>query len=892
MTRCWSCQAEIDESSRYCSHCGSGVSDPNTPTTTAHRPSPSVPLAPSLSTETPFVPGAVLAGRFRIIGRIGKGGMGELYRADDLKLGQAVALKFLPKALVDRPGRMERFLAEVRIARQISHPNVCRVYEIFEADGQHFLSMEYIDGEDLASLTRRIGRLPGDKAVELAHEMCLGLHAAHASGILHRDLKPENVMLDARGRARITDFGLASMISEAADSDARSGTPAYMSPEQLNGVEVTVRSDVYALGLVLFELFTGKRPFKGHSLGEYQQAHTHEIPPQPSALAPEIDAAVERVILWCLEKDPARRPSSALAVAAALPGGDPLTVALAAGETPAPEVVAAAGADSGLAPRKAWTLLGLTLASLALVPFLARDTTVVGMAPIDRSADELAYRAREIVAGLGVDVPVAARAAGIVIDGEYLQYIAREDRTAGRWRRLTDGRGSAFIFWYRQSPRPMVATDPSGRVRLGSPPNNISGMASVQLDRKGRLIRFELVPPQVEGPGASAPPNWGLLFREAGIDPALLKQVSPRWTSPHFSDARAAWEGRLGDDIADAIRVEAAAYQGRVTYFQVVWPWTRPRRMELFQLTRAQRIVQVGGGVLSLGLIVASVLWARRNWLLGRGDRRGALRLAYSMLSLVMLRWVLHADHVWDFGGEVQLLFLALGSALLAATLSGILYLAVEPYVRRRWASAIISWTRLISGQWRNPLVGYHLLAGVAAGAVASAVTFAVPQAPLLWGSPAPVPYTANAELLLGMRHGFAELAGFVIDSLLTGMAILVLFIIVKGLVRSRALATIVVLALLVAQLTVFSGVNALVGGALYSLVLLLPLLMLLRLGLWSFVASYFVLSWTSELPFAAGAGQGWVAWFGYSVVVVVALAGFRLALGKRPILGRGVFGD
>lgn len=135
-----------------------------------------------------FLPGTLLAGRYRIVGLLGKGGMGEVYRADDLKLGQPVALKFLPRGFDANPGRLQRFLAEVRTARQVSHPNVCRIYDAGETDGQHFLSMEYIDGEDLASLLRRIGHLPKDKAIQIARQLCAGLAASHAIGVLHRDL--------------------------------------------------------------------------------------------------------------------------------------------------------------------------------------------------------------------------------------------------------------------------------------------------------------------------------------------------------------------------------------------------------------------------------------------------------------------------------------------------------------------------------------------------------------------------------------------------------------------------------------------------------------------------------------------------------------------------------
>ncbi|HSO75569.1 MAG TPA: serine/threonine-protein kinase, partial [Blastocatellia bacterium] len=198
------------------------------------------------NSEGRFVTGSVLAGRYRIVSLLGRGGMGEVFKAEDLKLNQTVALKFLPEKIALDGGMLARFHNEVRIARQVAHPNVCRVYDIGEVEGLHFISMEFIDGEDLASLLRRIGHLPGVKAVEIARQICGGLAAAHEMGILHRDLKPANVMIDGRGKARITDFGLAVVSEELREEDVLAGTPAYMAPEQLTGKEVTQRSDIYS----------------------------------------------------------------------------------------------------------------------------------------------------------------------------------------------------------------------------------------------------------------------------------------------------------------------------------------------------------------------------------------------------------------------------------------------------------------------------------------------------------------------------------------------------------------------------------------------------------------------------------------------------------------------
>src|SRR6516165_2961727 len=266
------------------------MSDPTDPdATAAHQPNP-----PTASAAERFAPGTLIAGRYRIVAALGKGGMGEVYRAADLTLGQSVALKFLPVELARDPERLSRFRAEVRTAREVSHPHVCRVYDIGEADGQPFLTMEYIDGDDLAALLRRIGRLPQEKGIELARQLCLGLAAAHDRGVIHRDLKPANVMIDGRGQVRLTDFGLAA----AADSvvDVRAGTPAYQAPEQLAGREVTARSDLFALGLVLYEVFTGRRTYPAATLAELRRLKAEGLPSKPSGHVGGLDPTVERVI--------------------------------------------------------------------------------------------------------------------------------------------------------------------------------------------------------------------------------------------------------------------------------------------------------------------------------------------------------------------------------------------------------------------------------------------------------------------------------------------------------------------------------------------------------------------------------------------------------------------
>jgi non-specific serine/threonine protein kinase len=274
-----------------------------------------------VSGDTRFVPGTLLTDRYRIVVRLGRGGMGEVYRAEDLKLGVPVALKFLPPARSRDTRWLQHLFEEVRVAREIGHPNVCRVYDVGDIDGEHFISMEYVDGEDLAALLLRIGRLPEAKALEIARQLCEGLAAIHDKNVLHRDLKPSNIMLDASGNVRITDFGIAASLDRLDEKDIRAGSPAYMAPEQFAGGEISTRTDIYCLGLVLYELFTGTTVVVASSVTEIERLHEAGGPALEADLLSGAGTDVGRVILDCLHRDPQQRPPSVAAVAEALRAG-------------------------------------------------------------------------------------------------------------------------------------------------------------------------------------------------------------------------------------------------------------------------------------------------------------------------------------------------------------------------------------------------------------------------------------------------------------------------------------------------------------------------------------------------------------------------------------------
>lgn len=257
-----------------------------------------------------------LNARYDFVSEAGRGGMGVVYQARDRETGEVVAVKVLrPDIAADRVSA-ERFVNEVRLSRRITHRHVCRVYDFSRAGSTAFLTMEFVEGESLRGLVERLGAVPPGKGVRIARQICAGLAEAHSQGIVHRDLKPENVMLDRSGNVRIMDFGIARLLeTDATATVGIMGTPAYMAPEQAEGREIDARTDIYALGLILYELFTGRPAFSGDTPVAIALKQIRETPPSRRTVVAGIPPALEQIVMRCLEKDPrraSRRPKRSM----------------------------------------------------------------------------------------------------------------------------------------------------------------------------------------------------------------------------------------------------------------------------------------------------------------------------------------------------------------------------------------------------------------------------------------------------------------------------------------------------------------------------------------------------------------------------------------------------
>lgn len=880
MVCCPTCLQECAENSRLCASCAAPL-DATSAVTVARSTGPK--SAPRLSTtssvdEGRFLPGSVIAGRYRVAGLLGRGGMGEVYRATDLTLGQAVALKFLPETTASDDRVLACFYNEVRIARQVTHPNVCRVYDVGVAEGLHYISMEFVDGEDLSSLLRRIGRLTQDKAVETARKLCAGLSAAHEKGVLHRDLKPANVMIDGRGQVVIMDFGLAGLAGQL-QSDVRSGTPAYMSPEQLVGTEVTVKSDIYALGLLLYEIFTGKRPFEASSLMELMQMQERAAPASITSMVRGLDPAVERVILRCLEYDPRKRPASAMAVAVGLPGGDPLAAALAAGETPSPELVAAAGETVGLPRGHALGWLTAALLLMATGMILVPSVGITSKLTLENSPDALTRDARTHLRNFDYTAKPADSAWGLEYNDDYKKYSAVHPQEAGaRWRNPGPGQPPLVHFWYRESPWPLSASHQfKVAVVYDDPPFERSGMLRLQTDPDGKLIAFEAVPPQVELPASPAPPfDWNKLFQAAGLDPAQFQTTEPTWTPLASWDTRAAWTGT--DPATGAkLRIEAAAWRGRPVFFRIIGPWTVPDRM-------APTVNQTGNSIPTLVIIYLTLISACvlgwYNFRSGRADQRGATRLSVIYFVFQASSSLLGMHHTATIG-EMAGVWTCVGTALLNASIIWIFYVALEPWVRCKWPRTMISWTRYTSKGISDQLVGRDLLYGTAFAALLSLSTAA---AVALHGNNH-LPSFPSLNALLGVRAELAGVLAAVPAAIFTALLFFFMLFMLRLLVRKEWIAGTIFVVIITLATTIGSTTPS-VDFPLNALANAIFAFTLLRFGL----LTAMVTSGVGQILDLGGL-LDFTAWYAgmavlpFVLVVALAVFGFRVSLAGRKLL-------
>ena len=303
--KCPKCSVENPADSTFCSKCGTQIL-------------PGTKLS-ALPTETLLTPikelttGSIFAGRYEVIEELGKGGMGKVYKVLDTKIKEKVALKLLKPEIASDETTIERFGNELKFARKISHRHVCRMYDLGEDRGTYYITMEYVPGEDLKSTMSRVGQLSVGKTLSIAKQVCEGLAEAHRLGVVHRDLKPQNIMIDREGNARIMDFGIARSLKAKGLTEAgvMIGTPEYMSPEQVEGKDADQRSDIYAFGIILYEMLTGQAPFQGDTPLSVALKQKVETPQEPRKINPQIPEDLNRLILKCLEKEKDKRYQSA-----------------------------------------------------------------------------------------------------------------------------------------------------------------------------------------------------------------------------------------------------------------------------------------------------------------------------------------------------------------------------------------------------------------------------------------------------------------------------------------------------------------------------------------------------------------------------------------------------
>ncbi|MCU0253342.1 MAG: hypothetical protein MUE47_02270, partial [Acidobacteria bacterium] len=606
------------------------------------------------------------------------------------------------------------------------------------------------------------------------------------------------------------------------------------------------------------------RAIEAKTVEDVRRYHVEAAIEPPSSLVGDLDPAVERIILRCTDRDPARRPASPLAVAAALPGGDALAAALAAGETPSPELVAAAGEEGALRPRAAWAWMGLAVAAVLAWAAIEAGHSMLALQPLPLPPDALAERARQILAATGQPTERRDWSRRFTNDQGAIDWLSGKNGGPPSWQALFPAVVHPTLFRYRQSSAAFEPLNWFGIVSGQDPPHATPGVSSVVLRSDGQLVELFVAPPQHEAdgtvPGAAA--DFTPLLTAAGLDPAALQTAAPQWAPPFFADQRAAWTGTLPGANNYPLRVEAASYRGRPSYFLVVDPWITAARAKPPDPGPANLI----STLMICGAILGAALLARQNVRLGRGDRRGAWRVAAALAALTALTQALRmqmpqgVEAAWDrFSASAAV-------GLFIGTIVWLLYLAFEPIVRRSRPQVIVSWSRFLSGRWGDPLVGRDLLIGSALGLALSAASRLRFVLPGWFGLPPALPYAGDVGSLSSVRDALAAALNSALGAAIAAM--LMTFFVALGTRTASTRRWGIPLFYAIAALFTFLAMDdapmavrlplSLAGAAIYALAFV-------RYGLVAGFAMVFMLSW--RLPFPTDP-QSW--YFGISAVLLL----------------------
>jgi hypothetical protein len=553
-------------------------------------------------------------------------------------------------------------------------------------------------------------------------------------------------------------------------------------------------------------------------------------------------------------------------------------------------MVAAAGLHEAISLRTAVAGAAWIVLSLVAIVLMYQRVMMINIAPPAKSPVALQDRAEEALHKLGYGDQIVGRASGLGLSMDFARHIEATSRQAGRWDLLRGGRPETFYAWYRTSPRPLVPLGTENPITGINPPITIAGMTLVVVDGSGRLSEFLAVPQPIETGSRPQAMDWSVLFAAAGLDRNAFTEVEPRWLPVTYADERKAWEGTIPELPSEPVRVEASAFNGRAVSFVMTGPWSRSARASdpLSPGTFVRVLTVVSGIVMPLLMIGATILAAVNIWG-GRGDRRSASRAAMFLLTLQLAAYLAAFRSTGAPDEDFTRFTAAVGRALFGAGLLWLTYLGLEPYIRRFSPDSLIGWTRILSGRWRDPQVGFDILLGVCAGLAMTLLYAAHNLIPPLVGQPEPMPLTpADPNILLGSRfvvgRMLVQVGSAVSSGMLAVVGVVTLLILTKRKWSAHLLSSAIFVPVVIQGM--FPAGTPMLDLAIGLGIILIWTAVILWGGLLSTVAALSVHFVLLRAPITTDFSS-WRGGPGVTYLLLVAGAGLLAAyLASRPALG------